>query len=76
MIVGWQKGAFRKTTQIEVIATEQISGAEMTAGTASGAGGALLMTVTTLSTTVTFALPRGRTDIGEAIRATLIVPTP
>jgi len=71
LIVAWQKGTFRKTSEVEVIPTNAITKAEAAVSTKSSTRGALLMTVEG-GTTVTFALPANRTDIGDAIRSALI----
>jgi hypothetical protein len=70
VVVAWRKGAFRKRVELESLPLRSVTKARAEVSTASSTRGALLMTIDG-STTVTFALPQGRDDIAEGIRAAL-----
>jgi hypothetical protein len=73
VVVAWKKGIFKKVIQCEPIPKNRISSVEVETSSSGATRGATLMKVTAGGTTTTFALPKGRPDIWEAIRKAILL---
>lgn len=71
VVVAWKKGVFKKVIESEPIPKNRISSAEVETSSSGAMRGATLMKITAGETT-TFALPKGRPDIWEAVRTAIL----
>jgi len=72
VVIAWNKGLFRKTTQTEVLSRDQITAVDVETNPA----GVTLLKIACPGKTVDVALPKGRSDLGKSISEIILPPRP
>ena len=73
VVVAWRKGLIKKYLQTEMIPKDRITSVVVEKSSSGATRGATLMRITAGST-MTFAIPPGRMDVGMAIRDAILLP--